>query len=99
MNYHNRHDYMKKTGKRISKGAWERLNTAYDVHKALDREGREKFRIVGRDDEGKPMVTLSTTNVLKPETTKANRKVSLRDKYGVRTKRARYAGKPIGETR
>ena len=88
MKYHTRHEYIALTGKRISKGGWERLNTAYDVHHSNNRYMRVGDGVI-------PCVTY----VLMPETTKANRKVSLRDKYNKNSKRERYKGKPIGETR
>jgi|8_EtaG_2_1085327.scaffolds.fasta_scaffold01028_7 hypothetical protein len=32
MKLHTRLEYMEKTGKRLSRGAWERMNRLYDVH-------------------------------------------------------------------
>ena len=86
MKYHTRHEYIEKTGKRISKGAWERLNRAYDVHlsKVTHFNGQERLHV---------------TFVLKPETTKANRKVRLMDRFGERSKRERYKGEPIGSVK
>ncbi len=73
--YHTRHQYAAKLGRRVSRGEWERLNRAYDVHHANGR-----YRLVGRDADGRPNYTAVLTVVLKPETTKANRKVSLGDR-------------------
>ncbi len=88
MKFHTRHDYISKTGKRISKGAWERMNRAYAVYP------QNKLQIIGYQDDGKPIVRKAQTLVLLPETAKHNRKVPMRDRFTPRNKRARY---PQGE--
>lgn len=85
MKYHTRHQYIKETGKRISKGAWERLNRAYAVHNTtgvMTGEYDADGNLVGI----RPQYTL----VVHQETPKHNRKISLRDRWGVNTKRSRY---------
>ena len=39
--YRTRHEYTAKTGKRISKGAWERLTRTYTDVPAVDYMGRK----------------------------------------------------------
>jgi hypothetical protein len=79
---------MAENGRRISKGAWERMNRAYNVHhvkSSLLPDGTVVPRF---------------TWVLMPETTKANRKVSLRDRFSSNSKRARFTDKnKVGEHR
>ena len=96
-----RHDYIRETGKRISRGAWERLNRAYEVHII---PGKLKIVDYEKDEDGnnilsKPMLAPQTTNVLMRETTKCNRKVSMRNRYMEDGTRRRYLGKPAGATR
>lgn len=86
--FHSRHDYIRKTGKRISRGAWERMNKAYAVYP------QNKLQVVAYDDAGKPMVRRCQTLVLLPETPKHHRKVTRMDRWGLLTKRARF---PEGE--
>lgn len=87
MKWHNRHEYMQKTGKRISRGAWERLNRAYDVHHVATRRYFQGHDVDGNE---KWLTKKCYTYVLTPETTKANRKVSLRDRFNKLSKRSRY---------
>ena len=87
--WHTRHQYIKETGKSISRGGWERLNRAYDVHLSKQYVDRKSGQLVSR-----------FTHVLMPETTKANRKVSLRDRFTPRSKRSRFNERTkVGETR
>lgn len=99
--WHTKAEYVRQTGKRISRGAWERLNRAYEVHIVPG-----KLKIVGyeKDEDGnnilsKPKLGPQTTNVLMRETTKCNRKVSMRNRFGSDGTRCRYLGKPAGITR
>jgi len=87
MKFHNRHDYMAETGKRISRGAWERLNRAYDVHisKTVFRGGQLVHRF---------------TYVLMRETTKWNRKLSMNERFGAHSTRSRFIpSNKVGESR
>ena len=83
--YHSRHEYISKTGKRISKGAWERMNKAYAVYP------QQKIQIVGYDAAGKPLVRQCQTLVILPETPRHHRKVTRSDRWGANSKRARFA--------
>lgn len=108
---HTRHEWMRKTGKRISRGGWERLNRAYEVHHG--RGGTPKLRIVGyetdeetgarvldKDGLDKPLFLPCLTHVLMRETVKCNRKVSMRDRYVKKdSRRTRYLCEPQGITR
>jgi hypothetical protein len=98
-----RHQYIRETGKRISHGAWERRQRAYEVHKALTFSGQTKMQHVdyvrnddgtiklGADGKGEPLVKLCTTLVLAEGTPKHNRKVrTRRDHWDEKNRRARY---------
>ena len=94
MKMHNRQEMINKLGRRVSRGEWERMNRAYEVYHAKDFEGKRSFRLFGKD------VRPCVTHVLMPETTKANRKVSLGDRFNADSKRARYnLDKPVGVIR
>lgn len=58
MKLHTRREYMEKTGKRISRGAWERMNRLYDVHadgtkvlKPMTAKHTRKVMMQGKDTE------------------------------------------------
>ncbi len=87
---HDRHSYMRKTGKRISRGAWERLNRAYAVFLSKKKTIKTKDGV---------KIIASFTHVLMPDTTKANRKLSMSDRYSPKSKRERFKGEPVGYTR
>jgi len=92
--FHTRHEVASKLGRRVSRGEWERMNRAYEVYHAKDFEGKRSFRLFGKD------IRPCVTHVLMPETTKANRKVSLGDRFNEDSKRARYnLDKPVGVIR
>ncbi len=86
--YHTRHEMMARTGKRISRGAWERLNRAYNVYHV-----KTQRVLVGFNEKGDHVYEIrkSFTCVIHPETTKAHRKLGIRERYRPElTKRARY---------
>lgn len=89
--YHSRHDYVRRTGKRISRGAWERLNRAYEVHIVPG-----KLRFVGRDEDGKLVVGPVFTLVNHRETPKVFRKVSMSNRFMKGGTRTRYLGEGAG---
>lgn len=104
---HTRHQWMRENGKRISRGGWERLNRAYEVH---IHPG--KARIVGFEmnedgtyrvnEKGQRIPKLGPcfTLTLLRESVKCNRKVSMVDRYDKdRSKRQKYLGEPAGITR
>lgn len=89
MKVRNKHDYMRETGKRISRGAWERLNRVYNVYLVKTT----KVRTNRVDKFGNPIYVNvnSYTYVIHPESTKAHRKLGIRERYApALTKRARY---------
>lgn len=93
MKYHTRHEYIAQTGKRISRGAWERLNRAYNVHLM-----KQKW-VWG--PEGKPHVVGCFTHTIMNETPKAFRKLGMRERFRPEgTKRARFTKQnTVGHTR
>ena len=95
MKMHSKREWEAKHGRRISKGAWERLNRLYEVHIC-----KGKARIVGYDDTGNPLFGPVCSMVLARETVKCNRKVSMTDRYLPKeSTRTRYLGEPAGLTR
>lgn len=68
---HSRHDYIRETGKRISRGAWERMNKAYLAWP------QKSGRVIGYDEAGKPVIRRNVTITLHPMTPRWNRKVLL----------------------
>jgi len=92
MKMHTKSEYEKTLGHRVSKGAWERLNRAYEVHLHPG-----KFKKVGFDEAGKPVFHQQATLTLLRETPKCNRKVSMRDRFmPIESKRSKYLDKPAG---
>lgn len=96
--FKSRYAYMSETGKRISRGAWERMNRHYAVYpqKKLQIVGYEK-NPDGSNNLSKPLVRQCQTLVLLPDTPKHSRKVTLGDRYMPNRKRARFPeGKEAG---
>lgn len=101
MKFHTRHEWMHAHGRRISKGAWERMNRAYAVHTAKDDRGTPKMRVCGHrmnaQGEMEPLLTPCLTLVLLPETPRHHRKVTRRDRWNENSKRSRYReGEHVG---
>ena len=92
---HTKRQYERTLGHRVSRGHWERHNRAYEVHVVKD-----KAQIVGYDKKGEALLGPCLTLTLMRETTKCNRKVSMRDRYMPgESKRTRYLKEPAGHSR
>ena len=91
--FETRHQYIARTGKRISRGAWERMNRAYAVYPQFNDKRQPIVQVVGYDKAGKPLVKQCVTLVLLPQTAKHNRKIFFnRDSaHEPNNERSRYA--------
>lgn len=105
---HTRRDWERENGKRISRGAWERLNRAYEVHihpkraqivgyeTFVDDGGTERY-VLDKEGLRKPLIGPVMTLTLLRESIKCNRKVSMTDRYDTeKSKRQKYLGEPAG---